>query len=233
VRRGSETLAAALAALLLAAGLAACGGGNDTSTKTSASAAGSTGKEREAQPQSNGSGPDKSKTTGSGGTVEADGDDEAAEFKPKPHHDSGGGSTQYKLRGGDNSVQEFGEEAGESEFEAAAAALHNFLDARARGNWDATCRYMSKSTVESVEKLAAQGKGGETSCGAVLGNLVNPNARQSMREEAAKADIGSMRTEGDQAFLIYTAVDDTILAMPMVHEGGEWRVGGLAGTPLN
>jgi hypothetical protein len=232
VRRGSETLAAALASLLLAAGLAACGGGDDTTGRPSASATGSTGKSGGSR--SSGSESGKSNPTGPSGSTGGGSGKEAAEFEPKPHHDSGGGSTQYEVKGGDNSVQEFGQEAGESEFEAAATALHDFLDARAAGDWDATCRYLSKSTAESFEKLAARGKqGGDTSCGAVLGGLINPNAAQSMREEAAKADIGSLRTEGDQAFLIYTAGGDTILAMPMAREGGGWKVASLAGTPLN
>ena len=157
-----------------------------------------------------------------------------SEFVPKHHHDSGGGSPQFKVEGGDNSVQEFGEEADTSELAAAAAALHNFLDARAEGNWAAACDYMSKATVESFEKLAAQAKeSGDTSCGAILEKLINPAAEQSMKAEAEKADVGSLRTEDERAFLIYTGAEGTVLAMPMADEGGDWKVASLAGTPLS
>jgi hypothetical protein len=152
---------------------------------------------------------------------------------PKQHQDSGGGAAQYRVKGGDNSVQGFGQEAGRSDFEAAATALHDFLDARAEGNWAAACQYMSKSAVESLEQLAAQTKSPDESCGAILAKITNPAAKQLMVEEAAKADVGSLRAEGDRAFLVYTVGGKTILAMPMANEGGQWKVAGLASTPLN
>jgi hypothetical protein len=58
-------------------------------------------------------------------------------------------------------------------------------------------------------------------------------AKKSMKEEAQKADVGSLRTEGDRAFVIYQGIGGTILAMPMANEEGAWKVASLAGTPLN
>jgi hypothetical protein len=54
-----------------------------------------------------------------------------------------------------------------------------------------------------------------------------------MKAEAEKANIGSLRIEGEQAFVIYTGIDGTVLAMPMANEGGDWKVASLAGTPLS
>jgi hypothetical protein len=234
VREGSKTLAA-LVALLLLVGMAGCGGG-DGSDSTAAQAGGGSG-------ESTGSGAtakqgdSKGDVEGkSGSNAEQQPDPgNASEFKPRHHSDSGGGAEQFKVKGGDNSVQEFGEEAGASDFEAAATALHNFLDARAEGNWAAACQYMSKSTIESLEQLASQSKqGGDTSCGAVFASITNSAARSAMKAEAEKADVGSLRTEGGQAFLIYTGAEKgTILAMPMADEAGAWKLASLAGTPLN
>lgn len=232
--RGSRFFAAAFSALLLVAGLGACGGGDDSTSGTAASRdratdpswkTGSTG------PASKGGASD----TGSQGKQGEgqSGGDAAADFTPKQHQDSGGGAAQYQVKGGDNSVQEFGQEADGSDFEAAATALHNFLDARAEGNWAAACQYMSKSTIESLERFASQTKSSDKSCGAILAQITNPAAKQSLVEEAAKADIGSLRTEGNRAFLIYTAGGKTILAVSMANEGGQWKVASLAGTPLN
>ncbi len=232
-----KTLVAALAALLLAAGLAACGGGDSS---------GSTAAEAGAQAQSQGK-PNASKggATGKGdegksGSADGEGGSggsgasSASEFVPRRHHDSGGGSEQFKVKGGDNSVQEFGAEADTSELAAAATALHDFLDARAEGNWAATCHYMSKSITESFEKLAAQGGAkGNPSCAATLEKLINPNAEALMKAEAAKADVGSLRIEGEQAFVIYTGAEGTVLAMPMANEAGAWKVASLAGTLLS
>lgn len=234
--RGSKTFAATLAALLLAVALVACGGGEGSTSESTATQ----GKGQGAQFSS---GYPKGSTSkkgasgaGSQATKEGEGQSEggnAAGFTPEQHRDSGGGAAQYEVKGGDNSVQEFGQEADTSEFEAAATALHNFLDARAEGDWDAACRYISQGTIESLEKLIAQAKLPDKSCAAILGQISNPTVRQAMVEEARKADIGSLRTEGDRAYIIYTAGSKTILAMAMTNEDGEWKVASLGGTPLN
>jgi hypothetical protein len=223
----------ALAALPIAVGLVACGGGDSSSSTTSAAS------QAESTPGQGGSKSGSAKgdqgKSGSGGEGHsANSGPSASEFTPKHHSDSGGGSKQFKVNGGDNSVQEFGEEAGTSEFDAAAVALHDFLDARAEGNWAAACRYMSKGTIESFEKLAAQAKQvKDKSCAGILEKLTNPAAKGAMKAEAEKADVGSLRTEGERAFLIYTGTAGTVLAMPMANEGGDWKVASLAGTPLN
>lgn len=233
-------LLAAFAALLLAVGLAACGGG-DSSSSTAAEAG------AQAQPESKASGGlSKSDQAKSGGgeskpSSSDEGQSESSSsgggstnFAPKPHKDSGGGSEQFKVKGGDNSVQEFGGEADTSELDEAAAALHNFLDARADGDFAAACEYLSKGTVQSFEKLAAQTQQiKDKSCGGILEKLTNPAAKQVMKAEAAKANVGSLRIEGERAFVIYTGSDGTVLAMPMTNENGNWKVASLAGTPLS
>ena len=235
VRGVSKTLAAAFVVLLLAVGLAACGDDDSSNGSTEATSQAGAGSDDA------GSGQDAtSEDSGSGGgdaasdAEKAQARNEANDFVPKKHKDSGGGSAQFKVKGGDNSVQEFGEEAEAEEFDAAAVALHNFLDARAEGNWAAACQYMAKSIVESFEQLAARAKQiDDTTCAGILEKLTNPAAKQSMKEEAAKANVGSLRIEGEQAFVIYGGLDGAIMAMPMADEGGEWKVGSLAGTPLN
>lgn len=234
MRRVSKTLVAALATLLLALGLVACGGG-DSSDSTAAEAGGQGQSESkssdDASKQGNGKSGSKS---GSDGEGQPNGSGSTANFTPKPHNDSGGGSQQYRVEGGDNSVQEFGAEADASEFDAAAVALHNFLDARAEGNWEAACDYMAKAVIESFEELAAQAKQVEvTGCGEILEKLTNPAAKQSMKAEAAKANVGSLRIEDERAFVIYTGIDGTILAIPMANEDGTWKVASLSGTPLS
>lgn len=237
MRRVSKTLAAGLAVLLVALGLVACGGSDGSSSANT-----ETGSQGQAESNSGSSvskqGDTKSGNEGkSGSGDEGSGEsnaDEAAKFVPKQHNDSGGGSTQFRVKGGDNSVQEFGEEADAPELSAAAVALHNFLDARAEGNWAAACDYMSKGVLESFEKLAAQAKQIEDkSCARILGKLINPAAKSSMKAEAEKANVGSLRVEGDQSFVIYTGIDGTVLAMPMANEDGSWKVASLAGTPLS
>ncbi len=42
----------------------------------------------------------------------------------------------------------------------------------------------------------------------------------------------SLRVKGPQAFLIYRDGQGTPTALPMAHQGGAWKVGAIAGSPL-
>jgi hypothetical protein len=216
--------------------LVACGSDDSSSSSSTTTDAGGQvqSESREGPSAKGGDEQGGSGTEGDDGKSADSAANSASDFVPKQHSDSGGGSEQFKVKGGDNSVQEFGGEAETSEFNAASAVLHNFLDARAEGNWAAACEYISQDIVKSLEKLAAQAKGIEDkSCAGVLEKLTNPDARQSMKDEAAQADVRSLRLEGDQAFALYTDSDGSVFSMPMDNEDGTWKVGSLAGYPLS
>ncbi len=220
---------AALATLLVAMGLTACGGGGDGSSSTTTEAGAQ--KQAEGKPGNAAKSGGESKSSFGGGQSNAG---NAGDFVPKHHSDSGGGSGQFKVKGGDNSVQEYGEEADPSDFDAAAAVVHDFLDARAEGNWAAACTYLSKGTIESLEVLAARANPDKAkSCAAILAALISPRAKSSLKVEAEKADVGSLRVEGERAFVIYTGIEGTTIAMPMANEDGEWKVTSLSGAPLD
>ncbi|HEX8689959.1 MAG TPA: hypothetical protein VF729_06935, partial [Solirubrobacterales bacterium] len=219
----ASKLTIALLAALLSFGLVACGGDDDPDTTAAdavSQAPGQGGKsdDRGGQNDTTGAGgKDDSGSAGAGGDDKSDdpgegGAGSSEDFVPKPHEDSGGGATQYRVKGGDNSVQEFGAEAEDAERDAAARALHNFLDARAQEAWDAACSYLSTEVRESLEDFAVkaqegaakQGKAEQfegTGCASILGRLTNRAALPELRREAAQADVGSLRTEGDRAFV--------------------------------
>jgi hypothetical protein len=242
---GDLKLLLAAVAALLAIGLVACGDEDDSASTTAPAtsqdgqtaggsndgASSSTGKPESGDDKS-GSEDGKSGDSGRQPSSAAEAE-EASEFVPEQHDDSGGGSDEYRVKGGDNSIQEFGEEATGSEFEEAAAALHNFLDARAAGNWAASCEYLSESFVRSVEQLASRSKELKgAGCGALLKNLTNQAALPLLREEAESADVASLRREDEQAFLIYRGLEGDIMAISMAIEGGEWKVGSISGVPI-
>jgi hypothetical protein len=232
-RAGIAMLSIAAAVVLLALGLAACGGGDDgdstsTSTATTAQqgAQGSSGNGSKAK--------DKGKQGGNGGKSSGSGGDNAGNAKPIRHSDSGGGSTQYRVKGGDNSVQNFGDEADTSERDQAAEAVHGFLDARANQDWAKACSYLATTVKEQLESVAEKseqfkGKG----CPAILEALSSQANRKLLREEAAQASVGSLRTEDERAFVIFRGLEKTVYTIPMVDEDGEWRLGSIAPTPLS
>jgi hypothetical protein len=223
-------LSIAAAAMLLALGLAACGGG-DEGDSTAAST------ETTAQQGAGGSSGDgsekagKGKQGGNGGKSSGGGN--SGSDKPIPHEDSGGGSAQYRVKGGDNSVQNFGDEADESERDQASAALHGFLDARANQDWNEACSYLAtpvKDQLESVADKSEQLK--DKGCAAILEALASQADPKLYRKEAAQASVGSLRIEDERAFVIFRGLEKTVYTIPMVDEDGEWLLGSIAPTPL-
>ncbi|HSC21376.1 MAG TPA: hypothetical protein VLC07_06570 [Solirubrobacterales bacterium] len=151
-------------------------------------------------------------------------------FKPHPHHDSGGGARQFEVKGGDNSVQEFGGESSGSEFEEAATALHDYLDARAERAWAAACRYLAAGVTAELSSQLGEARGGSgPSCAELLAGLSGGVPESALRE-AAIANVGSLRVEGDRGFLLFHGVGQTDYFIPMVHEDGHWKVAAIAAS---
>lgn len=224
--------------LLLLLGLIAlsgCGGSSSPSTSSEAGFTSSSAKQAEPR--------QAAEPKRSAGEAKEPGPPASA-FHPKPHHDSGGGSSQFIQKGADNSIQEYGQEASEPELQEAAESLHGFLDARAERNWAAACGYLSKDVVDSFEHIAEmarkateakqlpagtiKGKG----CAAAL-DALSSRLPTSNLHEAAIANVGALRVKGDQAFLIYRGAQGVVAAIQVIREAGAWKVGALNGIPLN
>lgn len=240
-REGTQPLAALIAAVVAAGLLAACGSSDSSSSNsTGAPSAGSTTTDTTAQngPQG-GAFEGKRKQSGNGGQ---------AKSHSQPHQDgssgrtvaevetplkvSGGGSAQFRTNGGDNSVPEFGEEAGESELQEAAEVVHGFYVSRAAEEWDKACSYLAKPNAEQLEKLARQAsKSKGTDCATALKAFTQPLPVAAERE-ITTVDAGSLRQEGEQGFLIYYGAGHVKYTMPLRNEGGSWKVTGLSGTAL-
>jgi hypothetical protein len=226
---------AALALAVFAVGtLAACG---DSGSSTADSS--STSKEASSQSGSKGS---ESKSGSKGWKNEGSqskqsdgsGESKTSSVHAAPLKVSGGSSTQFRNpKGGDNSIQDFGEESDESELEEAATSLHDFYVARAEGDWSAACSQLAKTVIKQLEMLGSRsdqldGKG----CAGIL-EAMTPPLPAAVLQESTIVDAGSLRTEGEQAFLIYRGAEGTIYAIPMKPEGGGWKVGALAATPIS
>jgi hypothetical protein len=153
------------------------------------------------------------------------------DFAPPTHHDSGGGAKQFETDGGDNSIQEFGAETSSEEFSEAAATLHAFLDARAARAWAAACERLAPLFAESLVKELGPGRGAGSSCAEVLAGLTGPVPAATLRE-AAVADVGSFRVEGDRGFILFRDAEGQAYFMPMAREGGRWKVAAIAASPL-
>jgi hypothetical protein len=227
IGRGTRLIAALAAIALLAGVLSACGSSDSSSSSASTS---STGSEK-----SGGQAEGGRERSASGGEGKQNGSKAGGEphesASISPLHVSGGGSGQFRVKEGDNSIQDFGGESSESELEEAAVALHDFFVARAEEDWHAACARLSKTVVEQLQQLGSRSKSGNKSCPAILAELTPPLPSVVQRESTV-VDAGSLRVEGERGFLIYRGAEQTVYAINMAHEGGQWKVGGLAPVPL-
>jgi hypothetical protein len=141
-----------------------------------------------------------------------------------------GGSAEFRTPGGDNSIQSFGEEADAGEIDAATAVLGDYLRARSKGDLAGQCASLAHSTLAPLEELASRspqfGKGG---CTAILATL-SVGAPNSTPDNTMSAGIASLRVEGDRAFALYHGPKGVDYFVPMVKEGGKWKVGALEPT---
>jgi hypothetical protein len=227
-RQGTWALAALLAALLSVVALAACGD-SDSSPGSS-----STGDSTEASPR--GSGEESGKNGGEapskpGQGTEDGGSDTGASVPTSPLKVSGGGSAQFRVKDGDNSIQDFGEEGSEAELEEAAIALHEFLVARAEEDWRTACARLSQTVKAQLTQLASREKQAGSECPQILARLTPP-LPAAVERETTIVDAGSLRHEDEGAFLIYRGMEGTVYAILMAEEDG-WKVGGLAPVPLS
>jgi hypothetical protein len=235
-RGGIRSVAILAATVFVALLLGACG------SSDSASTGGSTTAEVNAQGSGSAAGSeDRSGTqgendAGGGGSQQSSAGKSSTGFTAEevatPLKVSGGGSEQFRFKGGDNSIQEFGEEGDESELQEAAEAVHSLFVARAVGDWAKACSYLSKSMREQLEQLAASSTElKDKGCAAVL-DAFTPTPSASVWRENTTVDAGSLRRDGEQAFLVYYGADKTVYAMPLKEEDGEFKVGALSGNPL-
>ncbi|HEY2335591.1 MAG TPA: hypothetical protein VGH58_11375 [Solirubrobacterales bacterium] len=234
-RGGTRSIAVLAAALLATLLLAACGS-SGSSSSSSDSTPSSTASESNSQ--GNGSQDQQNRTNGRGSQKQQSANTHASKAHTTkevsvPLKVSGGGSAQFRTKGGDNSIQEFGEESGESELQEAAEAVHGFYVTRAEGDWSGACSYLSKAMREQLEQLAASSTElKDKRCPSFLAAFTTPLSAAEWRE-VTTVDAGSLRHEGEQAFLIYRGAGETVYAMPLKVEGGEFKVGALSGDALS
>lgn len=223
-----------LVTICVALTLAACGSSSSSSTSSTPSTGTANGNAVTATSPSEGA--EQSTNTkppaesSQGGPKSPPGGSSSAPTPVAPLRVSGGGSAQFHVEGGDNSVQDYGSEAAEPELAEVAERVHAFYVARVRGEWAKACSYLAEAT---ARQLAASSPGQERSaCAASLATLTKP-VSDSLAREATTVDAAALRQEGSQAFLLYTAPPaKTVYAMPLRLEDGDWKLTSLFGDAL-
>lgn len=240
-RVGTGSIAAFIAAVLVAASFAACGGSGSDSGASASETTGSTAPDATAQAgsagrnEARGNSPQHSSSKGGDQSQPQQGGGSAGksvEEVETPLKVSGGGSAQFRTKGGDNSVQEFGDESGESELQEAAEVVHDFYVSRAAEEWGKACSYLAKSNIEQLERLGSQSPQFKNAgCAPILKAFTRPISA-AVDREITTVDAGSLRHEGEQGFLLYYGAGHVVYTMPLKDEDGAWKVAALSGTTL-
>lgn len=169
----------------------------------------------------------------SGGSVKGNFDFSGEPTKHKhPAPVEGKRSDVFVVPGGDNSIQEYGEEQGAEERAAAMLPIAALYKAQFTGNWSEVCdTYLSASNVEQLELLTEKspqlkGKG----CAETLSGLTQATGIKT--PDTPDGGVVSFRVEGDTGFAIYWGIDGKGYAFALKSEGGAWKLTSLAPTPL-
>lgn len=133
-------------------------------------------------------------------------------------------------RGGDNSVQAFGNEGQEGEAAQAAATVAAYLRARAARRWPDACAEASKQLEGELAKLIARAEVTNRDaekpegCAATLALLFGRSPSSALRRvEVGKVLSFRVRPDG-YAYLIYEDREGAILFIAMAADGGTWKV---------
>jgi hypothetical protein len=217
-----------LAALACALALSACGGGNSSPSTsqpaTTPTTAGSeTGESTGSEAKQNG-GSGGASTNQGGGSSSGSGGEGGS---------SGERSASFRTRGGDNSIQEFGEEEGAEERAKATKTIATFYAAERGREWAKVCAVLSAKNVEQLKLFAKRiPKVKARTCAGVI-ELLNASAPGGRAPETMKGGVVALRREGDTAFALYHGVDGKDYAFPLKLEGGQWKMTSLGATPLS
>jgi hypothetical protein len=142
------------------------------------------------------------------------------------------GSDQFRDKT-DSPLLDFGEESGDAELEEATKAVHAFFRARSHEAWAAACAQLSQAVLAKIGHLATSATDlADKSCPSFLGaftSLTDQERRESTVVEAG----GSLREQGDHAFLIYYGAHEAVYAMALTREGERWKLASLSSKDLS
>jgi hypothetical protein len=231
----------------VAVALGGCGGGDDSASTSSTTQEATTAstphpsqqstaaKEEGKSKQAGNHSPSKSSSKPNGsGAKEANKDQSSSTKPPKPVKPPAVSSAPKAgskapapgvktVKGGDNSVQEYGVEAGEPARREASIALATYLNARAEEDWATACSLLAQKPTEQLEKLA----GHKADCAEVLAQT---GKEAPSMPGSVITEVLSFRGEGDipgdPSYLIFKGPPgQTLFSMPMYLQGGAWKAG--------
>jgi hypothetical protein len=134
-------------------------------------------------------------------------------------------SAEFTGQGPNSGVAKFGKEAAPAEREAASNILEESLQARADGEWEAQCSTLAAPIIKGVEKTGSALGAGD-GCPAALEAQAKP-APESVRANPMTGPIDVLRVGGNRGFALFHGTKGKDYVIPLLREGGEWKVASL------
>lgn len=152
----------------------------------------------------------------------------------KPSHPQAAGSRPQGAAGfvtsrGDNSIPRYGSEASTVERAAATKGLRTYLAAREARRWAKACDYLGGQARGLLSSLAQSSGGKVKGCGGAYAVFAAHTTPAELTSPLG-AGVAAFRVKGDRGFALFYGSRGQKYMMPMVKEGGEWRVTLLAPT---
>jgi hypothetical protein len=215
-----------LLALACAAALSACGGGNSSTATT----AGGTAQATTAPAETTEGGGSKGSSNGGGSGGGGSSEQGSSGGETASSHER---SSSFRTPGGDNSIQEFGDEGGAEERAKATKTITTFFSASKGKEWAKVCGVLAAKTLAQMEQFAEKiPKIKSRTCAGVI-EVINSSAPSQARPETIKGPVISLRREGNQGFALYHGIDGKNYAFPLILEKGEWKMTSMGATPLS
>ncbi|HET7589051.1 MAG TPA: hypothetical protein VFK14_02530 [Solirubrobacterales bacterium] len=159
----------------------------------------------------------------------------AADTVTRPYPWVKGPAREFLVPGGDNAIPTFGEEGTSRERAEATTVVTAWLRARAAKNWKRECAYLSAASAKGLTKDAhGVTKGRVDSCAGALDYFkfeAHGNFESTLGGPIDSLRVGERPGAGSHpislGWAMYHGTDGKDWIVPLVREGGEWKVSGM------
>jgi hypothetical protein len=165
---------------------------------------------------------------GCGGSSPGQG--QSSETQPSTSQSKPSSQSQEEAKGGEASVEEFGEEAQGAGREAILAAYEGYLGAIAAEDPAKACFYLAAQLRGTMKQLAGKAHAG-MGCPQILPKLLSPEAPQIAKAQA-QGKVTRVRAQGGRAFVLFHAPGAELYYLALAAEGGQWKVASAAAGVL-
>lgn len=138
-----------------------------------------------------------------------------------------GKAAPFLTPAGDNSIPTYGLEGSGSQRAQASRVLHAYLMGRAEEDWGKACSLLGTTPRHQLEVVGGASTGTKASCPKIYAAFAAREPASELGNPMVGA-IVALRIKGEKAFALFYGLHHQQYMMPMVSEGGQWRINQVA-----